>query len=762
MSAFPNFSNIADYVKTELDSRKSNVSAISKMNAWVRVASAVGTGCQITSNPNFPLFGAGKSIYGTTSMSGTIGVSWDGKTAVNAESEFMGFRPKPNITSIEIDEGAGNLSRKATFSITCYTKGQLDTVCKYFLEPGFTIFIEWGWNTSKGTKMFSDSLNAKSVSEYQSFVNVNKARQTSGGHYDNYLGFITGGSVGMNGDTWTVTIKLTGFTELPAYLMVSDNVEASGDKEVENKDKAQAYEPSEIDAETDLGKKRFMMMFNRLPSNRQTLKVTELLNDGNIAHPANFMNFDETVKEKINDNGDGWGLFGISLGKNKVKTEGSKVAVPEGTKLIGDYAYIRFGTLMEIMNQIGCNAFKLANGKTISIKINTKNTVCSAFQKIFSTDKNKLFIPNQNTPKFSLLQAANSKEEQSDFTKVVDNSITKENNGTTITVKFPYDKPIKKGNVEGKGQIQTLADASFVGLEKPEFLYGFLDDLYVNIDFVKGIIETKNFSMKDALYQILNGMSSAAGGLWDFNIIENQDGTELYVADLNMTPQHQGEPTTFQLIGTDSIFIDASLDLDISGAKMNQIIGNRLSAKLNGSQAEINGKRTGLFGNEKDMVLTEIELKTPKPDEKQPGKAQTPSEKAKADEDAKEKNMQIFLSKVGYVPKIDITENSNFSDTLENLTFVAAFNDQTIFESLKIGSDKLLKDKGVSPLMPIKFTGTIHGVSGIKRGDKFKVKGLPKGYEDSGFFQVTAVKHTIDGMVWKTEIEGGFRKELSK
>jgi hypothetical protein len=60
--------------------------------------------------------------------------------------------------------------------------------------------------------------------------------------------------------------------------------------------------------------------------------------------------------------------------------------------------------------------------------------------------------------------------------------------------------------------------------------------------------------------------------------------------------------------------------------------------------------------------------------------------------------------------------------------------------------------------MPIKFTFTIHGISGIKRGDKFKVLGLPKNYEQTGFFQVTAVKHTITDMLWKTDIEGSFRQ----
>lgn len=758
MSAFPNFSNIAGYVTKELDARKGDMSKISKMNAWVRVASGVGAGCQIISNPNFKLFGDGAAIYGTRNMSGTIGLSWDGKSAINAENEIQGFKPKPNITSIEIDEGAGNLSRKASFAITCYTKGQLDTVCQYFLEPGYTIFIEWGWNTASGTSQYTTALDANTVSSFQKFTNVNKKREASGGQYDNYLGFITGGSIELSGNTWVVNVKVTGFTELPAYLMVSDNVEKEG---VADKDKAQAFESSDIESETDLGKKRFMMAFNRLPTNRQSLKVQSLLDDVDVANPVNFINFDETVKANMNDLGDGWGFLGFTFGKGSVKSDGGKTEVPEGTKLVGDYGYIRFGTLIKILNQIGANGFKLANGEIIKIKINTENTVCAAFRKIFSTDKNKLFIPNEFSPKFSLLKAAQSTEEIDDYTAEVDNSVV---NGETI-IRFPNNAALSEGKTTRNGKevtVQVKSSKSFIGLKKDALQYGFLDDLYVNIDFVKPIIETKNFSMRDALYQILNGMSGAAGGMWDFNIIENENGTELMVVDLNMTPENSGEPTTLRLIGTDSIFIDASLDLDISGAKMNQIIGNRLNTKLNGSQPETKGKKSGLFTDKSDMVLTAIEENTAKADEK-PSKPLTAKEESEKQKKAKEKNLEIFLGKVGYAPKIDKVEDSSFKEDIEKMTYVCAYNDQLIFQGLKMGFDKdLKKTGGVSPLMPIKFTGTIHGISGIKRGDKFKILGLPKGYENSGFFQVTAVKHSIEGMIWKTTIEGGFRKELDK
>jgi hypothetical protein len=503
-----------------------------------------------------------------------------------------------------------------------------------------------------------------------------------------------------------------------------------------------------------------MMAFNNLPSNKQSLEVTELLKDVNYASTLNYINVDENVKAEMNSKLKGTSFLGFTFGGGaKTADKGTstqKVDLPEGTELIGDSAFIRFSVLSEVLSKIGFQAFKVGN-KLVSVRVNTKNTVCFAFPKIFSTDKNKLFIPNPQTPKFSLLQASEN-QTQTDFTNVIDNSVT---DGTT-KVRFPYDEAISNGSVASRGQIQFGDDGTFVGLNKPALSYGFLEDLYVNMQFVKGILETKNFSIKDALYQILNGISGAAGGVWDFQIQEqnSSDGsTELCVVDMNVNPQTSGIPYRFDVAGANSVFMDASLDLDISGAKMNQIIGNRLGQKVNGSQPQVNSKKKkGLFTDSDDLVLKSIEGKQGKPADKgTKGKTKSAKEESEAAEKAKEKAMQMFLSKIGYAPKIDLIASSDFGKTLEEMTYITAYNDQLVFESLKNGNDVIKEENGVSALMPIKFSFTIHGVSGIKRGDKFAVNGIPRAYEQTGFFQVTSVKHTITDMIWKTEIEGGFR-----
>jgi hypothetical protein len=87
---------------------------------------------------------------------------------------------------------------------------------------------------------------------------------------------------------------------------------------------------------------------------------------------------------------------------------------------------------------------------------------------------------------------------------------------------------------------------------------------------------------------------------------------------------------------------------------------------------------------------------------------------------------------------------------------MGAFSDSNVFSALKNGHDEINEKNTSSPLMPINFTFKVHGVSGIRRGDMFKVNGIPSMY-NNGFFQVLSVKHSLQGMEWTTEVTGGYR-----
>ena len=774
--AFPNFSNIHGYVSQTLNSRKNDPKVVSGLSCWVKLASGVGDGLILYSNPDYALFqasgdaGSG-TVYGNKSQAGTLGITWGG--AAVASPDGAG-RPSPIVTNMECDEGAGNISRKLNFTIRCFTLGQLDLIMQHYLEPGFTIFAEWGWNTAQGVSA-KTKLDAASVGAYQDMKTTEQRRSSTNGLSDVYLGFITGGSINTSDTYWDVNVKCTGFTELPTYFMAADNMLTATDKANTKSDKPPGgleYNVSGIFSFIELASldyRRWQFAFNELPSNRRT-GIVKTFGEKFLKNAAFYVNFDSEVTENINSKTEGsfWsGIFGD--GKSSVVVAGDegtqKVDMPEGTKLASEEKFIKFGVLVDIMNTVAAKGYVIG-GKTVKFKINTTNTVCSAFPKIFSTDKSKLFIPNEKTPApdFSVVAKSGTVK---DFSGTTDNSVKFKN----TTVSFPYKGTISGGSAGGR-QI----DYNLVGsrpLQKAEGRWGFLNDLYINFAFAKGILETKNFLIKDALYQMLNGMSSAAGGMWDFQIQEApnaQSGlTELRVVDMNLISDGETvEAYAFNLSGPDSIFIDASFDMDIGGAMMNQIIASRTSdsVAVNTSSPVIQGK---LFAKGKsDIVLNKIEqekqtgeiIAGQKADDKNVvgAEGQEASDEVKAEI---EKKFATFFEKVCLVPKVDVlAKDAKWDDKVYDKNYLAAYNDQVVFENLKVGQEiiDIEGGKSTSILLPIKFKFTVHGVSGFRRGDKFRVIGIPDNYSTGGFFQVLSVKHIIDGMIWKTEVEGGFRQ----
>jgi hypothetical protein len=801
MSTFPNFSNIAGYIQYTLKERKNNPLGVSSLNAWIKVTSGTstseGNGLVMYSNPNMDLFKAAgdnkpATIYGSSSQSGALGVDWNGKPIIPLNG--VGLRPTPIIESMEVDEGAGNLSRKASFSIKCFSLEQMELVTKYFLEPGFTIFLEWGQNHPDSMLGITKS-NASEIADHQNFKTLSEKRKKTKGTYDNYLGYITGGSTEASGEVWTVNVKCTGFTELPAYLINGDNSGTSltDEQKQKEKDRIEArgkaneyfidYGPingNQTQKRSRLNLKRWKMVYNELPSNRKTQNIKSLetkscdgLKQIPMAHAVNYINFDENVVNTLNRKGNGsWAgrTFGgpFSTGTQQ---DGASASIPGGVDIVGNERFIRFGALMKIFNTIIAKSYEIGDLK-VPLSINSSISICGAYPRIFSVSRDKLFIPNADTPKFDLVSASKTEKAISAIPKdKTDNSIIFDGQ----KIQFPNPNNIVDGVIKGVGSICYFEGGKNsdvpknAGIQKAANYWGKLDDLYVNFDFAYGILETSNLNVMEALYQILNGMSSAVNDLWNFQIISYPapeasvnnvptdhslhgvvQGTQiLTIIDANFTYKDKlPEPYEFNLIGTDSIFKEANFNMEMSGAKMNQIIGSRLGTKISSQTQPVIGK---LFskGNT-DLILNEINTRKPVEETKKPKKLE-----GKALEEAKARMYAQFLGNLGSYPRVKLQSGDIPDDfELNDYTYVATFNDSVLLGLAK--SEKNLQS--LSPILPITFSFTISGVSGIKRGDKFKVVGIPKMYYTTGFFQVIGVSHSISGMQWNTTVEGAYRR----
>jgi len=102
---------------------------------------------------------------------------------------------------------------------------------------------------------------------------------------------------------------------------------------------------------------------------------------------------------------------------------------------------------------------------------------------------------------------------------------------------------------------------------------------------------------------------------------------------------------------------------------------------------------------------------------------------------------------------------------IQEVVFYPTFNDQALFKKFLsednpnlAPTEKKKQPKGAGTLISmLKYNFEIHGNSGIAHGDNFNIIGIPSVYSKTGFFQVTNVEHSIDGMNWTTSIEGQYR-----
>jgi hypothetical protein len=142
------------------------------------------------------------------------------------------------------------------------------------------------------------------------------------------------------------------------------------------------------------------------------------------------------------------------------------------------------------------------------------------------------------------------------------------------------------------------------------------------------------------------------------------------------------------------------------------------------------------------------------------------SEDAKAATDAtaaaKVDRVTSNLEKIDVVPKPTIYKLPSITSDaklgVEAYFFVYCLDDTDFFESMKNYYFQKKGSGSLSQPLPIKYSFTILGNSGIRRGDTFKINGIPRRYAEKGIFQVTGIEHSLSGMRWETTVEALYRQ----
>lgn len=622
---WPILSNIEDTIYTKMKSRTNRSS--NKLNCWIRVISGAktttnGNGLIMQSNEVWGNFGDvnnSGNYYGGPITGGDLGVNINGKIVGSGIGRKL--VPRPTITGINVKEGKDNISRECTLSMKCFSLEQMEKMQTYFLEPGYSLYIEYGWNTSD-----SISVALKTVGKTQAdivdgacayglrYELLHKGRVSSNGEFDCFFGFITGGSVTSDGEFFNIEVKLRGQPALPTFMQNQQKVHKLDDvtKKVDAPNPVHYYKTNELvenrSPANDAAQRRFKNMYNDLPAQRQTESIRKLITKVN---KSDFINFDKVVTEGITTyTGVNAGfltslargfadLTGLGEGNELEATSktSKQSASIEKSKLFSANRYIKFDLAVDILNNNNkVVSYNMGSKNEVSFHIDINTSVIGAFKCMFSTDPKKLIIPGL-IPDFSVY-----------FLNADD--VIQYTNGDlqSSAILTPID-----ANVDGVRFVQST-NLNKDGIAEIAYYWGYLKDLYVNFDMFVEKLSQPNKLIGEVLLDILNEMAAAANGFWNFQIVEktspSSGKTVLTVIDehfVGIPPR--GTVQRFDHNGADSIFLEASLDISIPGEMANKIIMDRLDYTVNPHSPSVKAnypKNPAIFNSETDIFLETV------------------------------------------------------------------------------------------------------------------------------------------------------------
>ena len=412
---FPQFANIDSRIYKTMVNRAGNNKGMSELQPWIRVTSTLHEFLTLESIKNIESF---SEKYGDTQKSGRVGTNKNG-TSIYAGNE-RAFRPSPTISALDISQGNEGLSKKASFTITAYTKGQAELIINYFMEPGVHCLIEFGFNQNQSVSQkcqFGGNVETKSgglsynglpgqstyaskdssdtsatceVIRYKNIAYVQEKRKKSNGSYDAMLAIITGGNTNFgDNESYNINVECTSIGELPAYLQHHKNIQTT---DVGSPNQfSKRYNPAEFSdygkddkgSTEEIGKSLFKQMFNELPAHKRMKKVKDLDALPWAIHPSNFVNMDKEIRttltedvkngmlaltsnEKLEQTAEEISSNGIA---EKAQAQNNKEEIKESLQVSADNVNTKAGIGDNVVGKIPCDQPLFSDRRYIKVAL---------------------------------------------------------------------------------------------------------------------------------------------------------------------------------------------------------------------------------------------------------------------------------------------------------------------------------------------------------------------------------------------------------
>jgi hypothetical protein len=306
---------------------------------------------------------------------------------------------------------------------------------------------------------------------------------------------------------------------------------------------------------------------------------------------------------------------------------------------------------------------------------------------------------------------------------------------------FPQYKNYKKGD--------TVYDAG---------RYGYLKDLYVNINL---IINTSKDSktVEDFLKTILEKITGAVGGFWDFDVVESEH--KLTIIDKKFISKNIFDDVYQFDISSDSIVKSITFSGTPSSAQANQVIAGSSNNQGNNTGTAVSTELPNFYYGDR-LRINEIE-----PD-KNKSLINESSDVIKQLQKYGKVNNAYFVSLKQYNRPVyapiatgmysPVTPVSVPTQTLYKVYNLALPSVPLLLTILS--DDDFVNNTNIYGGQQPNFTCelTLQGISGLRTFQCFSIKNLPKPYSESDIiFQIVDVNHSVQNGDWTTTIKAGIR-----
>jgi hypothetical protein len=678
--------------------------------------------------------------------------------------------PPPGVVSIDATMEK-EMYRSVSIKWKCFSKDHLNYMAPYFMSPGVTMFIEWGWNHFN-PECLLNLTNFGSPSKMKISMD-DKTPGPSGDPDDPRLDKGTG-LIGLYTDpleqqTWVE--KGQGLYELTCGIITSFEYSLQAD--------------GSYDCTTELKSNSFIYSGVQTRSNATAATSKSDSNGNKKPEPVkslqdwvnnSFKNLPKTVLTNINTGQplfDGWKgpETRVFIPRNLNTSRDSRTDVLSVSNYSFDARaseefWISMGLFIDIINKF-CES-TTSNGSTFN-RIDIQSSWIGGHKNLITTDAKVLLIPNSEAPNISPDSQDRGKsslyKNPSNLTEEPSPSSVKNQADETLKALFntvvrqDLDDVVNYFQHKYGGKTQT----EFPAIDK-KYYSGKLENLYIHKDLVIDAV-SKSETVTDILNFVLNKMSEAVNKFWRFNIIQYGPSNSLLT-----------------IIDSDTINVERIQELASDNkpylyffknrAAKNTIQSFNFSVKLSDKVA------LTVMNNNKNDDKTTVPIKNPfgfvTRDRfyKKTSDASylTPKDREVLEQKKQnvEKERDRLKGQSAMLEKEkDVTEGAYIFGEVD--TDPTTGKMKTYIRKLALVNKDILtlmvndKDLGNTsvnniPQPGIKAEITLLGIAGLKTFHIFGIDNLPMPYDKDILFQVENVKHSLQSSgMWTTTITAGLR-----